>query len=141
MSAFIASKETYSNVYSGLSIYGYSQLAPYIPIKRVWDRMTASHRSLEDIIRDFYRVNVRAVNERYDEKTSGEITEKIGRYMVLQKVSLFQFLKSLECLHYQMSEGVVPKEEQAYKDIEDLINAVSYVITHNNPSYELASWN
>lgn len=141
MSAFIMSRDAYSTVYSGLKVFGMSQLPSCEIIKRasrqVFDNaQVKSTDAAEDAITMFYAANVNAVNQRYGDDTSPGIP---FHPQFNPHVSMFQFLKSLECLHYQMSEGDVPTTD-AYSLLKQLIDAVYYQIVSNTPDYQSARW-
>jgi hypothetical protein len=97
-------------------------------------------RPADEMIDILYRLNVRAVNERYGDTTDETTTKAmIKESCVLKDVSVFQFLKSLECLHYQMSEGDVPKTKE-YKLVEGLIESVKTAVINRIPEYNAANW-
>ena len=141
MSAFICNPETFSNVYSGLRIYGMSNLHHYSTIKQAMTPFLGI-RTLDECIAKLYELNVEAVNQRYGDKTKlVPDDDYLKSFKNLDPhISMFQFLKSLECLSYQMSEGDIP-ETPEYQALENLIKAVSYSIAHSHPDYESASWN
>src|SRR3990167_4628511 len=125
MSAFICDPKTFSNVYSGLRIYGTSNLHHYSTIKRAMTPLLGI-RTLDECVAKLYELNVMAVNQRYGDKTALiQDDSYLKHFSYLDPhISLFQFLKSLDCLSYQMAEGNIP-ETPEYQALENLIKAVS----------------
>jgi hypothetical protein len=140
MSAFICGPKTFSDIYSGLAIYGSSPLRSYDGVASTTEKVLEGKQT-EEFIEILYRLNVRAVNQRYIENTPEHLTRETLKTLCgfNPHVSIYQFLKSLECLHYQMCEGEVPATKP-YEQIQDLINSVSRSIAHNCEEYERATW-
>jgi hypothetical protein len=140
MSAFVCGPETFSTIYSGLKVYGSSQATlNFYMLKKITERMTVD--TLEHLIERLYSLNVQAVNQRYGEHAVDWMgSTAFQSYRVFNpSVSVYQFLKSLECLHYQLCEGDIPKTEE-YKVLGALIDAVAMAIVHSSPEYAAANW-
>ena len=137
MSAFICGTKTFNAIYSGLKVYGQSDTNEmHFAINRV-----LGGKPVEDFIDIMYRLNVRAVNQRYNDNTQ----EDGGTVLVKElcridtDITRGRFLKALECLSYQMSEGDVP-ETREYKLVDKLIHAVTRDMAHSMEEYESAEW-
>lgn len=133
MSAFICNVETFKNIYGGFELYGKSIDA--------CDKMIMEYGDMTEVVKKFYEYNVKGVNARYDEKTAirmpaGMLKEALCGVKYISKT---QFLKSLNCIHYQMAEGNVPSAK-FYKDVEKLMNAVAYNIATQSAEYDKAEW-
>lgn len=143
MSAFICADSTFATIYSGLKVYGTSNLWQFSSIRHTVDRMleTTKIKKIETIIDELYTLNARAVSQRYKENNAEMVTGSalLKKTAFNPNVSLYQFLKSLECLHYQMSEGDIP-QQMLYKELEKIINAVCSSIAHQAKEYEMAHW-
>ncbi len=96
----------------------------------------------EAIIISMYELNVEAVNVRYNEKYDATLSPHELRAMCRAhpSVSIYQFLKSVECLHYQISEGDIPNTSEVYRLIENLISAICKDIAHESELYKEAKW-
>ena len=137
MSAFVCGQQTYNEIYAGLN-------APNIYTKRAINTLTGG-RDMSEVIDILYRLNIRAVNQRYESNPTHEQSiEHTGKRLLaklckLIDVSQTQFLKSLECLRYQMTEGNVP-ETKEYKQLGEIIDAVKTSIIKEIPEYAAAHW-
>jgi len=98
-------------------------------------------KSVEDFDKlavDFYKMNVEAVKQRYNEKDGFfGIPEKIN--WDGGELNEFQGLKSMECLLYQCTEGNVP-ETELYAFLKELIELWKGYIISKMPEYEKAEW-
>lgn len=149
MSAFICNSKTYSDIYSGLRVYGQGDKYPAIE-QKVSD-ITSEIRTNEikggdpdmyaTLIHNWYIKNVEAVNQRYGDNTPTELTDNERQEMreFNPFINIYQFLKSLDCLHYQMCEGDIP-ETQEYKDIDELRKAIYRHLVCGRKEYDEASW-
>jgi hypothetical protein len=140
MSAFVCQPETFSTIYSGMKVYGSSQSINFYAVKKITERMTVD--TAEHLIKRLYSLNVQAVNQRYGEYRvdwMGDTAFRIYRAFN-PSVSKYQFLKSLECLHYQMCEGDIPQTRE-YKALGELIDAMgqSYTAVPNTKRRDGAS--
>lgn len=140
MSAFICSSKTFQEIYTGLEMARTSHCLTYNVLRNEINRALGG-KTVKEYIDILYRLNVKAVNQRYNEKTIESIpaTDLDTIATIDKNVSMAQFLKSCECLHYQMSEGDIP-EKKEYKQLEKIIDAISYTIAHTQTEYENAHW-
>ena len=93
-----------------------------------------------DVIKKLYSLNAEAVNYRYEKNHPKTIPSKtLNTICVFEKVSLYQFLKSLHCLHYQILEGEVPKTK-TYKRLSKLIDGLESYIISSLSQYKKAVW-
>lgn len=93
----------------------------------------------EELGNKLFELNGDAVTQRYPEDHSDYV--QVHRFKwVDQPVKTIQFLKSVQCLIYQCSEGDVP-ETELYKWLTDLENCLkSFVIEQYIPEYHKAEW-
>lgn len=103
----------------------------------------AGYNTVEDfnrLYREFFIMNRNAVVQRYNEKEDSDYI-KLPDNVNWDNMSLnkFQCLKSMECLHYQCSEGNVP-ETKLYKFLSELIELWKNYIIEELPEYEKAQW-
>lgn len=150
MSAFIASPETYQTVYNGLrhvlTSSEYESTSARTCARTLVDASQPTGRDeiqdrTKDTTRRLYALNVRAVNQRYvGDSTSEEMPKEIERIVFKSHVpTLEQIIKSLECIHYQMSEGDVP-EEWEYKSIGKLPALLAIARVHKSQMYAMSKW-
>lgn len=135
MSAFICEEKTFKEIYSGMKIFKNDAYIKYDIEKFL------GGRQIEELIDILFRLNVRAVNQRYREDTPEATTKERlkGMCRIDINVNVYQFLKSLECLHYQMAEGEVPATKE-YQMLEELIKDVCVSLVHRSAEYERANW-
>ena len=101
-----------------------------------------------------YDLNLEAVHQRYpdcetDDDLPGIIGPKVYKFRLVGlsavvfdadvPVTIYQALKSLECWHYQCSEGDVP-ERPLFQTMETVINYLQSAIISSLPEYERANW-
>jgi hypothetical protein len=144
MSAFICSDNTFGRIYIGFKRFNFTEnpftqkaiedLLQYAEKDSTKDREAAA-------ISQLYALNVEAINQRYGDGTK----PIIGKRQLNQICGLWcftsigQFLKSLECLRYQMSEGDVP-ESELYKLVSQLIEALYLDSANLTDMYKGAYW-
>jgi len=80
-------------------------------------------------------LNQNSVNQRYNQKD--EPFKFV--YSEVKSLSIFQFLKSVECLTYQSCEGDCDKTE-LYKFLIELENQLRYDIINEIDEYKNAKW-
>ena len=146
MSSFICNKKTYQDIYTGLHVfynrqYSNSQKA----IEDLFNEVSVSGYDCNPYttaVSVLYSLNVDAVNQRYGEKTDTLLDVKeLEKICELEpKLSPIQFVKSLECLHYQMSEVNIPEKSKLYAHVENLISAICKDYVHNTKQYNTAVW-
>ena len=131
MSAYICDDKVFSNIFSGLKMYQ--------------KHMVFSDKELEYLLRDWKKKNIQAVCERYPNiKNTDDLPGTIGQQVEMNltfspNVSKFQFLKSLECLGYQMSEGSVVNSEEL-KQVISFQQKIRCDIIDGLKEYENATW-
>ena len=144
MSAFICKERTFKDISGGFKTFENSRFwSTRAAISEFMEYIKGTNQE-EDIydmaISHLYSLNVRAVNQRYgrniDDVLNSEDLIKFSEYL---PISAIRFLKALECLHYQMSEGDVVNQA-GYFLIEKLICAVAKDIIHTSDEYEKAKW-
>ena len=145
MSAFICNTQTYNNIYSGLKAFKVPKY-PWteIAINNLESDIEAMYKRKKhtDVISAMRCLNVIAVNFRYDEKQTGILTDKellqICTYN--SKISIEQFLKSLECWLYQTNVGSMLELSSIYSLTEALISAIARDLIHATEQYKAAIW-
>jgi hypothetical protein len=142
MSAFLVGEDTFTRLYSGF----YMHKERLFPI--AWRKLTTACAVFAErgddeettVLRALYQLNIDAVNQRYDESHSEKMPSAYKSACKLTPhLSLHQFLKSMHCITYQMSEGDVP-EHPVFKALADVVNTVQYHLATNNGAYEGAKW-
>lgn len=134
MSAYICKNETFKTLYSGIVVYG-----KLFPTSRKLMELIGFESG---IVEKIYEFNVMGVNVRYNEKTATEMSDEMKKEVfstVDYNLTLIQFMKALDCVHYQMSEGKV-MGKLFYKQIEQLINEIARHIVAKTKEYEEAEW-
>lgn len=97
------------------------------------------HKDLNEELRKFGQMlvdlNRSSVNQRYNEE------EKPFEFVFsdVKPLSIFQFLKSIECLSYQSCEGNCDKTE-LYKFLQELEEHLRYLVIQDIPEYKKAKW-
>lgn len=148
MSAFICSSRTFSSIYHGLEAFNKNQETGSFPqysstASEISDWIYANESS-EEIIKKLYGLNVRAVNERYGMRKSKRLSaDKLRAICSPAEIpTVGQFLKSLVCLQYQMSEGSVPRQD-GYNDLGRVIRCLREEMAGNEKDlaeYREADW-
>jgi len=130
MSAYIVEDATINKVVSFLSIDRDSSYT----VKRLGIDLS-SNKAQAKFARELHRMNVSAVNQRYDE-TNEDAT---FWYRFELPPSLVQVYKSLTCFMYQCSEGDVP-ERELFKKMEEVQRDLAHRIVSELPEYDRAAW-
>jgi hypothetical protein len=138
LSSFIVSYETMNTIINGLFWdFKFKEMHGHI-YKKLDLNKTEDY---ERLISDLYKLNFEAFNYRYSAKLSKNDLNFIkGFKWTDQKINLFQFLKSCECLLYQCCEGNIVKRK-LYNDFECLIDCLRHYIIDSIPEYKKATWN
>ena len=147
MSSFICNQKTFNNIYSGLQVYGLSNLYQYDTINRATQKAldNTGQSTIEQLTTHLHRLNVQAVTQRYPNIKENELPGPIDNPDQLKPlqlnpgISIYTWSKALSCLSYQMAEGNIPNT-QGYKQLEAIIQATHYSIVTNTPEYEAAPW-
>jgi hypothetical protein len=89
------------------------------------------------------KANIQATEQRYLTNpylTKKQAEKRIKTYKFSEELpNKIQALKSLHCLHYQMSEGTIPNM-RLYKLLEKLADKWAYDIVNELPEYDKAEW-
>lgn len=154
MSAFILNPETIAALaayidtlnFVGFDYFGYS-------IPRELNEaleLTTRDGNEKKIFNALYRLNVKAVNGRYNDNEPEE-TEKPKEYPTLYhpqdwqnghaiiKPWHYKLLKTLQCFNYQCCEDAT-KNDPLYKALEILEQTIIYYIVQNQEDYVKAPW-
>ena len=135
MSAYFVEYTVIDNILAGIAHAKYDQ--PHwisqhcLPISfRTWRRLGNK----------LLLLNARALKERYGDQIA-TMRKDICQYDYQTQLppTIFQFYKSLSCLHYQCSEGNIP-QTQLYQDIGKLLDQIAHQIVANHPKYQEAKW-
>jgi hypothetical protein len=144
MSAFIGSPRLYARIYAGISA---DKRLDQARATRQLAAAAAEWRQPEDgddmrpaIMRGLYALNVKAVNHRYDEDTDCALPPSCEAAFGADMITAHRYLKALQCLLYQMSEGTEVPAHPLYKAVEFAISALALRIVERSPEYEAAGW-
>jgi hypothetical protein len=146
MSTFICNTKTFSNIYSGLQVFYSPRYAnSQVAIAQLLDHITAPYLDIDHnatLIAALYAINVEAVNQRYADAIEKNASSQIMQAMCVfqSAITVEQFMKSLECLHYQMSEGDIPEKSKLYILVGKLIASLRGDIAHSSELYNMATW-
>ena len=100
----------------------------------------AEFKSIEELTgfgKELLKLNIDAVNQRYNEKTNYDFAEKF-EFKEIQ-CNEFEILKALHCFTYQCSEGNIPNKK-LYKQMVELENGIAFEIIDKMPEYQKAEW-
>jgi len=143
MSAYVVEDETINRVVAFLAHNDLGNYGRALP--KPWDLLGASMRNRvqegeipmnEALGLALRRMNAEAVGQRYDEAPEAD---DAYQYRSETAPSAVVFLKSLDCLLYQCSEGDVP-ERRLYKALEAIQARVCAHVARNLPEYDKARW-
>ena len=136
MSAYFVEYSTIDNIISGIKASRYD---PPNWISKHY--LPASFNSMRSRIgKQLLLLNAKALKARYGDQIA-KMRSDICKYKFTPRphVSIFQFYKSLSCLHYQCCEGDIP-ETQLYKDMSKLLDQIAHHIVCEDSKYETATW-
>lgn len=135
MSAFVVSDRTMQRVVSAMK------------------KLEGSCEDADQLGRDLFELNRQAVAHRYPQEatrilendTAGwtwSVTCPLGdgRGLPSDRTVCCEWLKAMECLHYQMSEGDAVPTSPLYAQLEKRINEYKSHVVHWLPEYEAAAW-
>ena len=96
-------------------------------------------RYVDDIFEDLNYLNAYALKERYGDTIEENIYSE-GMIHNIPEYSIDEYLKMLDCFHYQCCEGNTTKRKlfRAIEKMQEIIG--KYVKRDGNPVYENASW-
>jgi len=105
---------------------------------RVQDRVGDVERAgVRRLAESLYDMNIRALHARYDDRCE-ELIEPF-ELKNSQVLGIPELYKAVQCLLYQCSEGLVPKE-QLFQDLESWGNALAHWIANEVPVVKAARW-
>ena len=93
----------------------------------------------EKLAQAMFQLNCDGVNARYGEGEAETFRPLHFTYQPEIQYSPVQVLKSLQCWHYQCSEGDVPKTK-LYQFFEEVEHHVALKIVMSLPEYDKAKW-
>ena len=162
MSAYVVEPETYQKI-----IRSYRMIPRNFRCKTVTcdAHGIIDFESLKSFMQNVYKANVAAVTSRYQlDRKGGEYKDYLSGLFLLNiepeelgggvitivseekpvYESIFQILKSLQCIRYQCSETLAPQDENKYRPILDeldkFIRYIEHDIVMSYPAYDRASW-
>jgi hypothetical protein len=95
--------------------------------------------TVDDIFEDLNYLNAYALKERYGDTIEENIYSE-GMIHNIPEYSIDEYLKMLDCFHYQCCEGNTTKRK-LFRVIEEMQEVIGkYVKKDGNPVYESASW-
>lgn len=131
MSAFICEPETFCSVVSTILEYEKpGGLGPYCPRPASLEGL-----SPQEICTKLAELNVRSVNQRYNENSPALVVKFSRNYTD----SVIQRLKSLRCFLYQSCEGDC-MESDLYQELEEMSARLALHVVSRLPQYESARW-
>ena len=139
MSAYIVEDETINRVVTWLrrevaiSHFTLDRLAREYDVDLTSDGWDAK------LAQAMFQLNCDGVNARYGKGEAEKFRPLNFTYKPEIPYSLVQVLKSLQCWHYQCSEGDVPKTK-LYQFFEEVEHHVALKIVMNLPAYDKAKW-
>jgi hypothetical protein len=144
MSAFIASPRLYGRVYARMSAdAGFDQRHATRKLAAAateWRRPEDEDDMRPAVMRGLYELNVKAVNHRYGEDTDCQLPPAYRAAFGSNLITAPDYLKALQCLHYQMSEGAEVPAHPLYKAVEFAIGALAQHIAERSLEYAAADW-
>jgi len=138
MSAFIISNQTMLDIINGLYWSHDFKRQSFVcsALKGVLGFELENEEDCIKLANELIKLNAEAVNHRYNETTEAVIFEWNSDV----KPNIYQFLKSVECLIYQCSEGNTPNTD-LYKWLERLSDSIKDFIIKDADDYKKARWN
>jgi len=145
MSVFIIEPKTIENICRTLEsgdyftngsknmLYSYLEYGYFFP-----DENGNDTNRIRSLLKKLYEINIISWNERYNENEPLETN--IIDFNKGKPTNIYQLLKSLECLRYQI-EGEILEQDSRVQDLDRLIEQITSKIINNLPEYENAKWN
>lgn len=138
MSSFIISQKTMNNIINGL-FWNHKFKDIYRSLLR--EMNLKESQDFEAFGQKLFILNLRAVLLRYQNLKQSSEHIYLPKYIwVDAHITTIQWLKSLECLRYQCSEGNIPRTK-LYKWLNKVIDGVQNQIISDLPEYKEAVWN
>lgn len=123
MSAFIVDEFTMHRVLMGVHWAG--------------GRGQIDREEMTKLGRKWYAMNREAVIQRY--RDDSEFAVPNYEFKLLAPRNPVDYVKAMQCLVYQCSEGDVP-DTQEYANLRDVLNVAMGKLIRNMPGYESAAW-
>ena len=138
MSAFIISNQTMLDIINGLYwTHDFKrQSFIYSALKEVLGCELEKDEDYTKLASELFKLNAEAVNHRYNDNAEAVIFEWNSN----DRPNIYQFLKSVECLIYQCSEGDTPNTD-LYKWLVKLSDSIKDFIIKDADDYKKARWN
>jgi hypothetical protein len=130
MSAFICSDDTINRILDGIATHQ-DRVRDFIGYA-----LQAGFKDNQEVANALRKLNTRAVNQRYRERTKF-IAPKVNDQRTA--ITKMQFYKSLSCLLYQCGEGDVPSK-RLYKELMDMRHRLAHDLLTATPAWDACSW-
>ena len=150
MSAFLVERETLDRITQGLMLGTLNE--DYEPrccptpreLYGTGNLQCSDNRARKALGEALWSMNLRALHARYGTAEVRWESEEVAHGYTPAvppdgSTTLPQFVKSLDCLLYQCSEGAVP-EESLYRELERYRDQVNARIVAGLPEYDEATW-
>lgn len=138
MSAFIVEDKTILDVVNTLSIMRNGDWLRDKVKEGGYDLETTEGRKA--LASDMFALNVYGVEQRYGKGEAEGFRPLDFRYRLTLPVTLIQAYKSLQCWHYQCSEGDTADKSSLYMLMERVENILAANIVRGLPEYDKANW-
>ena len=138
MSAFMISEECMGNIINGLYwTHDFKNL--YSGVYK--EKNLFEEKDFESLAESLFLLNQSALIQRYPNDKADSDYIQIPKFKWKDKtISIYQFLKSVQCLKYQCTEGDIP-EKNLYKWLDELEKCLMSFIINRIPEYDKAKWN
>ena len=141
MSAWIVTNESINNIVNSIYWFKYPFYSGREELKRIFNinlevnNDEELNKELQKLGQLLVNLNQESINQRYNEKKKPFIFDFEDR----KSLSIFQFLKSVECLIYQSCEGNC-EERKEYKFLVNLTRVLTSKIINEIEEYKNAKW-
>ena len=141
MSAYIVDDSTINTILAGL--YYATNFGDYgRPTPKPWNNPRIEIRTNEEakiLGDDLFALNIYGVEQRYGEGEAAKFRPLNYQYKSMLPPTTMQFLKSIDNLIYQCSEGDT-SEKVLFKALVDYADQLCRHIVTNSPEYSKANW-
>lgn len=134
MSAYIVDPETIDRIVTYVEDLQLHSERLYLETLKAAEVTAAQATTPDQLGQALYRMNVAAVDHRYNERNPVPLYRYSYRH-----ASPVQVYKSIRCYLYQCTEGDVP-EQPLYKALERLAERLAAEIIADLPEYKAAVW-
>lgn len=133
MSCFIVPTDTIDRIISTIELQGgWARYAVKLPTAFLYD-WNALGRAMLVLNADAYR-------QRYGDRVANDNPDERGPYVWEGRyVTLVEGYKSLRCLLYQCTEGMVP-DAPLYEALSAYADALAVTLVERMPAYQAADW-